>query len=662
MLPAFRRHLDATPPTELVPVAIYLKTEPVPRDIGKALISEDEATKLGAQQAIFERMSKAGEDGAAHLLGKGLQELRTVPGIPAVFGKATPGTIATISEDPKVQLVMGVNLGKTRKEAIVDPIVKMNIKTVFNDQTFYGSGRKIGVVESASNYAIFDRHQAFHMGGATSNIIYSNPSGIPTCTDDVFCGGTIPARCDEGKCRDMHASRVASVISAFGSNGSTAQGYSASQAQIYFPNSAQGGINANVTCDAANIANAYSWLQQNSVTVSNESFNCYGENACDSSGEAGVDGLTQDYYARRFDMLIVRAAGNADYSCDLRDQEACRNTNNSLCVGASNGNNQVSCFSVRQNPGRTVAMGSTFAGDREEPDLVAFGGDKGNNTECIGKEEETRVIKITRDMAGVLSPTAWDGTSGTSFAAPAAASVAALTQELCLRSFNRSVGGLMLRAILRNGSWVANPSDTRYSNALLPGSTGYKDYEDGAGFLSAEGAREYCSRGLNKLGSGTVNIELNRNNPMPPGAIRYQNLNTPDLLAPGLRPSLYAPPTGPGSTARNHIVVSQITGVTGGRIRFTFSWNGCALTPSGNGPSKAKVDFDAFLFNNTDSSYVAASQSIDDTNEGFDYIVPTSGEFPPPKTFSLIVAWPVGSTGCENETYENGAWALKWGF
>jgi hypothetical protein len=55
-----------------------------------------------------------------------------------------------------------------------------------------------------------------------------------------------------------------------------------------------------------------------------------------------------------------------------------------------------------------------------------------------------------------------------------------------------------------------------------------------------------------------------------------------------------------------------------------------------------------FLLWQSGGAYVWASQSLDDSNEGFDYTA-QAGES---GTYELWLAWPEGSTSCEDTNLE----------
>ncbi len=59
----------------------------------------------------------------------------------------------------------------------------------------------------------------------------------------------------------------------------------------------------------------------------------------------------------------------------------------------------------------------------------------------------------------------------------------------------------------------------------------------------------------------------------------------------------------------------------GTRVRESIAWHACALQNTGVAPAAVAVDYDLFLYNKTTGKFVAASQSLDDNNEGYDHVI-----------------------------------------
>jgi hypothetical protein len=65
----------------------------------------------------------------------------------------------------------------------------------------------------------------------------------------------------------------------------------------------------------------------------------------------------------------------------------------------------------------------------------------------------------------------------------------------------------------------------------------------------------------------------------------------------------------------------------------------------------------AQAYNATNGRWVYGSQSVDDSNEGFDITIQESdGE----GEYWFMAAWPEGVVGCDGATHEGMAWALAW--
>ena len=221
-------------------------------------------------------------------------------------------------------------------------------------------------------------------------------------------------------------------------------------------------------------------MVKNGVKTVNESF-------------LGGSNTAADDYARRYGISVVKGAGNAGHL----DQVACGNTLNSTCVGSVNSSGAVSCFSNQKNDSATL--------DREEPDLVALGGD--SDATCSGTYVDT---VQTLDFA---STTDWTGsTAGTSAAAPSVTSIIAHARVACT---NINLTSRVIRALLRSAAWAANPADGRYSTPSLS-----EDFADGAGFADAGTIDWFCQQPPgNGVGEGAV--DLTKGDPMLGGKSTY---------------------------------------------------------------------------------------------------------------------------------------------
>ena len=411
-------------------------------------------------------------------------------------------------------------------------------------------------------------------------------------------------------------------------------------------------------------------MLENSVRTINESFICRFSSSetppctTDESYEAvrASEGITQDHHARYYNQLVVKIAGNMHCG---EDDEACPYTLNSLCVGSTThveppeqAAATMSCFSTWRNPGthwQPNGLPVSLYGDREEPDLTAFGGNR-NTTFGPCQGGFTQEVETLDPNGGTND---WDGDSGTSFAAPSVTSIAALTREACAPFWGSPLDARFLRSLLRTAAWGGNPDgDWRYSTPV-PTWVANSDRKDGAGMLLASGAIEFCGEGPlpdGGTGGGWFPVDLTNGGPMPGSTSSdYQGNN---YIPPGGADYYPVPPptSGPDARVGQLLWTSPPSLDAGARIRFTLSWDSCATDPSGDAPASLPVDFDLFLVNVTTDEIVYGSQSIDDNNEGFDVILTEDSS-----DYEVWMNWPETSTsGCEGAGLEPIGWTVRY--
>jgi hypothetical protein len=406
----------------------------------------------------------------------------------------------------------------------------------------------------------------------------------------------------DAACTAVHDSFVASAVSA--TTGGTVWGAGAATFYVWNKGSSE--------CTSSNEDNAYAWFVDQGVTTVVRTFGC-------STNDVGK---VDDSYAQLpppKSILTSDASGNDTNGCGVKC-EACPDTLNSLCVGNSTaGGGSLQSTSVWENPDPTSS-------DREEPDLTALG---------------EKVL-----MAGLGSTIDWEdsyegfGNTGTSFAAPAVAALAALIQEGC-KYWNVQGDSVALRALLQTSTYTRNPDGSRYSTQFwLPMSLMPPDQKDGSGAIDAASAMAFCEDG------GDVNtahfggsVDLTQGG-APPGSE-----TGPDV---GYAPEDYAAPA-----ANDGWLYSKVAGyqgvAKGDRIRASIAWNACSSSGA------VAVDWDLLLWNAKSHIWVYSSQSFNNSTEGFDVEAPEAADY------ELWTRHPSGALACDGSTSDYLIGATVWG-
>jgi hypothetical protein len=237
--------------------------------------------------------------------------------MPALFTSLTPEAIVEIARRPDVTLVVSAMVEHGDDFGVVcEGITSAKIDTAMNALGLFGEGQKIGLLDNPG-CAINDKHEAL----ASNTVVY-----LPTpreCTSDTDCTASNKATCNpsntqtpsvcsltrDGKkhCIDVHSSRVSSVIAA--SQG--ASKFGAAEATIYIPTNGDKEKPDMLHCSPAAMAVAYDALYGETkddpvpMTV-NESWGC--------EPPLAADGVTEDYYAKQYGMMIVKSSGNQSSS------------------------------------------------------------------------------------------------------------------------------------------------------------------------------------------------------------------------------------------------------------------------------------------------------------------------------------------------------------
>jgi subtilisin family serine protease len=453
-----------------------------------------------------------------------------------------------------------------------------------------GKGQTIGYVEPFPPHTeTYHQHTVF----ASNDVIHAWPGtncwAQSVC--DTLCGTShFPSGCDcqNGRCVARHATWVSSVMAQV-----------APEATLAMANVA--GVGPNITLSG--LDDAFSWfINRTDATIINESWREY---------SWGVQGVYENALARSHDLLFTVAAGNLNDQLAYR--QACPENPNSLCVGAHGFNLQHACYSNWVNPESSLYP----AVDREEPDLLAFGGEgSANNTNCL--EVPSEPVRL----AGTRGTSWYEMKRGTSYAAPAVAASAALLRQYC-ESNGVTVKNLGLRALLMLGA-LRNSTDYRYSTSKGITPAGAYDWKDGAGVLSLGRHCEPSDDGI--FVETIINTTLGDPSPDP----------NPDYPLPPFPPQTSQAQNVPlhSSDGRQTKRLWSFQATTSARVRFVVVWNGCDDSPFFSFP-----DFDLFLYNRTKGHVYFASQSFDDNNEGFDVDLGAHPGNEDGDSYDVILGW-----------------------
>lgn len=632
----YHAKLERLSPTAAVGSAVYFRPTLDWKELSSRLYSGTEANRAAAREELQQAIAVQSEALAQELTQLGLTVISKGELMPVLFVWGSVAATRGMSAVDQIELVTSADVLPVEHRAappdsqcaaggLTDSTDFHRIGTTFNDLGYYGAGQNIKLLEDVGDCTLGEGHEAF----AFSQFDYSNPNPNP--------------------CVNAHGTAVASVIS----SSHDAQPRGAAQAHFYYPNTGEhiqwplapgGWVDASICAPQGTLA-AYQWA--NLVPVVNESFGCLHQQInCEYWLASQWEGITQDYFARVFGTTIVKAAGNDNCSST---QEACPWTLNSICVGSVGSDQVLGCSSSTANYGRDHLPVEEWS-DREEPDVVAFGGRRNEGRGlCGGFGDQSNSCVAS---AGTVQD--WEGALGTSLAAPAVTAMIALYRECA--GFSLFLNDRTFRALVRTAAYGGNPADAAYSTPIpiAPAS----DWRDGGGLLFAdEMAKWVCTPGNERvtgIGNRTIDLEGGEPGEPPAGDTSYQNDYDPPGQTQSLSPQAFDYSPGPGSN-RKWQVLEEFWLNDGARVRATFSWDACPIEQTGTAPANVATDFDLFLYSPDTNKYYWASQSLDDSNEGFDYTLQPGDE----GRVQLILMWPQGALNCEGGTTEDGALAWR---
>jgi hypothetical protein len=651
LTPSLGDWLD-TPRARDLPVVIHFKEGPAGvRDLEDALMSDDAYQVDRARDEVRARHRTAGAalEAAVRELG-GTDVL--LPGLtPSLYATLSPEALKKIARHPDVEGIFRNKQGKIHRLSAPNSVTFPHIDSGFNALGYFGSGFKIGLVEGPC--AVWKHHESLsNLSGYTTSQVAAS------CDAGAQCASVCGAEADEGSgfckdqtgggdlhCIDKHESEIASTIAA--SRGGAEWG--AAEIHLYQYNTPDTGTD--VACEATAMDNAFGWFTDSSRSVHTvtESWACDLTDDDVGSGYADdKDGYYEDYFSRNAPhVLTVRAAGNgANYG----DFAVGCEPSNALCVGGMQ-------FAAPDGGAISVALESSInlpsgpvdlAKDREDPDIVAFAALSGSGVDVM-------------DVSG--GTTAWTTDSGTSFAAPVMASMAALLKSEC----GGNIDEKYVRAIMMTAASYYNPNgDATYStsdtcsNDLMYDPV--DDCLDGAGSPVAEDVMQWCGSPVTGLtaSGGTTTLDTN-NCDGPCGTAATEAMDESgeksDVLSSSGDGGIVSSSgdggvstDGTGATNWYYTVILSVTLAHNDRIRATVAWDTC--TNGSVHPSIIGNDIDLWLCPTSGADCVAWSRSFDNNWEGLDWTKTTTGS----ATYELRVGYDAsyeyeasGRLGCPDD-------------
>jgi len=343
--------------------------------------------------------------------------VRTAKGLPAVTATLPKRVISKIASRDEVGVIYLSEGG--RRTPALDSAVPTNLAPAVWARGYDGTGVDIAILED-------------------DNVDFTS-SGGPECPDGDNCfRHQGPTQNGSGGI-DWHATLVASAAASdHATHRGMAPGATIMSAGIQGPNR-QDDIDALI------------WALDQGAEVVNASYRW-----CTLSTQMDVIDRAFDHYARARNRLLVVATGNNDAICPSDDVDSPAKGWNVLSVGAYDdhndlnwSNDEMAGFSTWDNP-------DSPNGDREKPEVVAPG---------------VEIVGIGLNGQLVTNP---DLNSGTSFAAPQIAGLAAL---LIHRNWSLNVWPEASRAII-----MASATHNIDGPTGIP--TG-QDLRDGAGGINA---------------------------------------------------------------------------------------------------------------------------------------------------------------------------------
>ena len=477
----------------------------------------------------------------------------------------------------------------------------------YNDaESIFATDEPIGIVETVTGQdecGLVDEHDAFEF----ADVDYLTAPA--TCNVDADCAhcdqqvgfNNFPGECIDGTCRNTwaHAEHVASRIS----TSVDGERLHAAEANIVFSN-----IGANIG-DPVDLAEVYDILHGQGVRIVNESW------GFDDEEFEAVD-FVRDWFVRNTGMTSVKASGNhAEHGMGVVDCHAL----NAVCVGGTNAegtygqgfmNDTMYASSAWENP----------LYSQDHPDTNLQGTPKDAQRPDVVSEGEDALV-MNRD-GGTDS---WQTTVGTSFAAPVVSGLLALLDDDC-GPFEPATH----RAALRTAAYRPHDLEPDPDAPAYPTPGQADDARAGTGINHAMGMRLYCE---DQPGQPELQIDQGTIDPTDDSSWtsiteyrfmmeeEFPRMDDDDIVVH------------PQPVRTEDTVVQDLWKIEDPveRVRVTFSWHSCP--PSDNGgidPGQQvdfiepAVDFDIILCSESAAECIGLSESLDDTNEGFDVEVPNS--------------------------------------
>lgn len=503
----------------------------------------------------------------------------------------------------------------------------------FNQLGYFGEGVAVGMIEGRENCGIWfdennsaNRHDRFgylrSMTHMNSNLACTI-SGLASCA--TRCGATssdgTSGACQNEICVEAHGNRVAGQIASTVDD----EPYHAAKVDLFFANVgsnvAPSGSAGTINISPSMMEDAIDWLlgQEPQVRIVNHSF--------DTGSTLIRRESMLDWYARYKGMTFVVASGNGETVVDC-------NTLNTICVGASDRGTNA--------PGPKTGSGSNYPNYHDQ--TVANFSNWQNSSSNI-EVEKPDIVAIG---AGVQvakhdgDPDAAEGWNGTSFAVPVVTGYLALLTEYCWKGVVQSP--LVYRTLLRAAAWSPHSFDADSDpdtpcpasvgiNPLFPTAAYGCDYRAGVGSLDTRHLLVFCGEANEECGESFDEpcVEYGEEHDVEPDDPRwvsigdYPHLETADPEE-FLDNAFALTRDDRGSQA----MVLKSWGSTldaGTRIRFAFAYNSCPTSPSfSTFSSVAAVNFDVALCGrtvlNSEEKCIFISESLHDTNEGFDVLLP----------------------------------------
>ncbi len=620
--PLFQDCATKFPPDKVLSLGIrfYVKLPPPPADF-----DTDARIVDGVRQNVIEKVIAAGGQIADASFGDPFPAM-DIFGTCAVAMKLARTEGITSVFNAVLEIYGDVNAGSTGATPSVTDTAS---DSIFSAYGYSGKNQALGILGgSGDRLGLFAEHSAFSFSPAPPT--YSSPPA--SCRTASDCSGNANDleagyRCIDFTCRDPHDTAVASIAV----TGKLDGPYNAASSQVFYYNTGETvGLpdippgTKSPACSPSQ-RKGVKWLAQRRVSASVESFDCLQGGyplpsyAYAYASAARVDGYAEDFYARRFNLFTVRAAGNSAKAevYGGGKAKACPFTRNSLCVGGTGANREMYCRSSFGNDG-----------DREEPDVVGYAGPS-----CA----TSSVADPGPEVASMTGKTSWTNRVGTSFAAPNVAALAMLFKERCP---DIPPATHTLRTIFKVGAYDWNPEGSRYEtpSALAP------DARDGAGHASAEGIMRFCKPDGSSSGIDASGVALADGKPT--------DVNGKDCADCGKRLAPLALTAAGPKDGRLYKEYATF-GASSKRLRVGFNWDACAIAEDGSGPAPLGIDFDIFLIDAKNNRVVYSSQSADDNSEGFDVPMNRWGDVP----LRVVVGYPANAKTCDGGTTEPATFA-----